>query len=1027
MDWRAWLPTSAAGTWIAQDVESETDFTPVVPPAAQRRPSPLDRLRTLLRVTRVDLRHELIRSKLGRRMLLLFLYCALLPTVAVAVLAFTEVTTRLQEQSNARLRQLSERSSTAIYERLVQLEREVGTLKSSSTGAREAARRRALALWVKSRLVGVTILDVGGKAVPVIGGVQQLPRLTPSQLQQVRAGHTIVTASFREHHPRVFLVRSLDPSVWDSPTVYWEVNTEYLWGVAELKKMGPNTELCVFDDTGRVFYCPLPRPEAFAARAAKNMLRSTSGSFDWETEGGNFLTAYSTVYLGRKFETPQWITLVARERSDILEPLARFKQTFPLVVLAALFLVLLFSITQIRRSLVPLEQLRLGTRRIASGEFAARVRLSSGDEFEELAASFNEMADQLGRQFNVLATIAEIDRAALSAKDGSGVVQALLQRIPSLCPCDALSVTVLDPKGEPVVETKLRAVHGSGGQRKELCLLTGDDLKELQAGSPDVIYSDDEDLPAYLRPLASEGARLFIALPIRAKDDLVGIIALGRSSLDAWDPDQLLQVRRLADQAAIGLSHMRMFEQTRFLAYYDSLTGLPNRVRFRQALEYAVSRSDPFAVFLLDLDNFKQINETLGHAAGDQLLRAVAKRLRETFGHTEAAGGEPPLNAGPIVARFGGDEFTILVTDIRDPKDAASVAARVLAMVEQIFMIRSREVFVTTSIGIAVSPLDGTDAETLLKNADAAMYHAKDQGRNGFQFYQESMGVIALHRLEVESKLRRAIERNELALHYQPIVDVESRRMVGVEALLRWPNPPEGLESPAEIISIAEESTLIVQLGEWVLREACSQGVRWQTEGLRPIRISVNVSVRQFRDESLVARVAQVLRETGLEPSHLVLELTESVLMERGRDSEIVDKLKALGAKISIDDFGTGYSSLSYLTQFPLDCLKIDRAFVRGLGTSANEGTITAAIVAMADGLSLKVVAEGVETAQELAFVRELGCEEIQGYIYSPAVDAETIAGFLRDDTLLKAPPRRRKATRRKPHRGSRPRRRRSS
>ncbi len=985
----------------------------------------------MLSTQRVRFRAEFVRSRLGRRILILFLFCALLPTATVAFLAFSEVTARLHEQSKSRLRHLSQRAGMAIHERLLQLESELSSLKKPVSRAPKVARQKILAQWLKSRFDRVTIVGADGKTLPVIGGDPGLPQLTPSQAEHIRAGSTVIATTFEEKTPRIYLIRALDPGLPNSPAIFWRVNSSYLWEISDLTSSRPQTELCVLADTGRALHCSLPNPAAFTKHAAKQMHRSESGFFDWEGQETSFLAAYDTISLTADFDAPKWVILVSRARSNILEPLASFRRTFPLAIIGALCLVLLLSSTQIRRSLVPLEQLQRGTRRIADGEFETRVALSSGDEFEELADSFNDMAEQLGRQFNVLATMAEIDRAVLSTIDTPGVVEALLLRIPSLYPCDALSVTLLHPKGGSVAETHVRAANALAGQRKERCTLSAADLEELHSSTGTVVYDDDEDLPSYLLPLASEGARLFIALPILAKSELLGIIALGHSEIGRWDSDQLLQIRRLADQVAIGLSNVRMFERVRFLAYYDELTGLANRVRFqecvREALTQAERHGTSFAVFLLDLDNFKQITDTLGHAVGDSLLQAVAKRLVGGVRRTDAAARAAGQKTETDVARLGGDEFTVLLTGIEDPQDAAEVAARVLATLDQGFRIGSQELFVTASVGIAVSPLDGMDPETLLKNADTAMYHAKDQGGNNFQFYQQSMSAIALHRLTVEGKLRKAIERDEFVLHYQPVVDVETGRMVGVEALLRWSDPVLGVVSPADFISIAEESPIIVRIGEWVLREACAQGVRWRAEGLPRIRVSVNVSGRQFWDDSLVAKVDQALRDTGLDPSCLVVELTESVLMERVRESVILEELKALGLGISIDDFGTGYSSLSYLTQFPVDSLKIDRSFVRGVDTNRRGAAITAAIVAMAQSLDLKVVAEGVETPQELAFLRELGCDEIQGHIFSKPVAAESIAGHLREGTRLPAPRRaaRRTKARRKPIPSTRPKRRR--
>jgi diguanylate cyclase (GGDEF)-like protein len=562
-------------------------------------------------------------------------------------------------------------------------------------------------------------------------------------------------------------------------------------------------------------------------------------------------------------------------------------------------------------------------------------------------------------------------------------------------------------------------------QRKEQTTLTDGDLEALRANPEMIVFGDDEELPGYLAPLADEGIRLFVALPIFDKSELLGIIAFGHRSPAIGSRDELLHVRRLTDSVGVALSNVRMIEQVSFLAYYDSLTQLPNRILFQERVSNALYQSQrygtPFAIFLIDLDNFKRINDTLGHAMGDGLLQAVASRIVESLRQTDTVARRSTEDASADVARLGGDEFTVLLTRIEDSQDAAAVAARVLSTFDRGFMLGSREVFLTGSIGIAIAPDDGGDADTLLKNADAAMYHAKDEGRNNFQFYRQSMSAVALQRLTIETKLRGALEREEFVLHYQPVVDLGTGAIVGVEALLRWPDPESGLIMPADFIPIVEESASIVPLGEWVLRTACTQARAWESVSSSPMRVAVNVSGRQLRDRSLVAEVNRVLRETGFDPENLVLELTESILMERVRETTILDELKAIGARISIDDFGTGYSSLSYLTRFPIDSLKVDKSFVREVDANPDGAAITSAIVAMAHRLGLKVVAEGVETPEELAFLRKEGCDEMQGYLFSKPVPAETIERYLREGRRLEmgrasrqASPRRRRSRKRR-------------
>jgi diguanylate cyclase (GGDEF)-like protein/PAS domain S-box-containing protein len=434
-------------------------------------------------------------------------------------------------------------------------------------------------------------------------------------------------------------------------------------------------------------------------------------------------------------------------------------------------------------------------------------------------------------------------------------------------------------------------------------------------------------------------------------------------------------------------------DQIRFLAYFDSLTGLPNRRQFGErltrALQTAHRHNRLAALLFLDLDRFKRINDTLGHNAGDHLLQEVSSRLLACLRKTDCVTRPAEELSEPVVARLGGDEFIVLLGEVQRVQDAAKVARRIVEVLSEPFALRGQEVVVTTSIGITLFPFDGEDADTLLKNADTAMYHAKDQGRNNYQFYNESMNATAFERLVLEANLRRALERQEFVLHYQPQVRLEDGRIFGAEALIRWRHPEMGLVPPGKFIPLAEETGLIVPIGEWALRTACEQMRAWQEEGLPAVRIAVNVSSPQFADPGFVATVDQILRTTGLRPEHLDLEMTESILMGDVETSITgLQRLKELGVWLSVDDFGTGYSSLSYLRRFAIDTLKVDRSFLLDVPDDPDHVAITGAIIALAHNLHLGVIAEGVESPEQVRFLRPQGCGDAQGFLFSRPVPA---------------------------------------
>ena len=445
--------------------------------------------------------------------------------------------------------------------------------------------------------------------------------------------------------------------------------------------------------------------------------------------------------------------------------------------------------------------------------------------------------------------------------------------------------------------------------------------------------------------------------------------------------------------------HKQIERQMRALAYYDGLTGLPNRALFKDQLARAVRQAGRdagrVAVMFLDLDRFKQINDSLGHPVGDALLKAVATRLNGCLRGGDNLGRNDEESGA--TARLGGDEFTVMLTGLAQAEDAAKVAQRIVEAMARPFAVDGHELFVTASVGVAVYPEDGADVDTLLKNADIAMYNAKDVGRNNYKFYSSQLNARALERLTLERDLHRALERGELMLHYQPQVDAADGRITGVEALLRWNHPERGLVPPAQFIPLAEQNGLIVPIGEWVLQEACRRAKAWSSEAAMPPQVWVNVSGIQFRDRRLTGAVRRALDASGLPPALLVIEATESILIE---DLEatlaVLQELKAMGVAVAIDDFGTGYSSLAYLKRFPLDTLKIDGSFVRDLAQNAEDRAIVGAIIALSASLKLKVLAEGVETAEQAALLLELGCSRMQGYLYSLPVLSEEIPALLR-------------------------------
>jgi len=636
----------------------------------------------------------------------------------------------------------------------------------------------------------------------------------------------------------------------------------------------------------------------------------------------------------------------------------------------ALALSLLASVLFTRGFMRPIRAIQHATERIRGGDFATRIASTRRDEIGDVERAFDAMLDHLQEsRAQVAAHLAELtrsrthlDNAQRRARIGSFEIDLATGEIEGSRQFRALYQ--LDESDKPIDPGELLArVHA--------------DDRRVVAESISQAMRDGSPFSADFRVVLPDATERVVHCQAQVAEDEDGAPV------------------RLEGTAQDVTERRRAEEQIRFLAHHDALTGLGNRRMFtdrlRASIESAQRRGLMLGVLFLDLDHFKRINDTLGHTLGDELLRGVAARLTQCVRTSDAVGRTGVFASA--ISRLGGDEFTILVDRIGDPQDLSIVAARILELLARPFDLGGHEVVIGASIGIAAWPVDGDDVDTLLRNADSAMYHAKEHGRGQYQFYTESMNATALRRLEIEERLRGGIARGELEVHYQPKLDLRTQRVAGFEALVRWRDPERGLVPPGEFIAVAEQSGLILAIGQFVLEQACRQIAHWEGErnGAAGFwRVSVNVSARQFESGDLVETVRRALDETGARAERLELEITESTVMH---DEKAViatlAQLRSLGVAVSLDDFGTGYSSLSYLRMLPVDTLKIDMAFVRNIAHSDEDAALTAAIVSMGKARGLRVIAEGVETAEQRRLLSSFGCDEIQGFLIAAALPAD--------------------------------------
>jgi diguanylate cyclase (GGDEF)-like protein len=518
-------------------------------------------------------------------------------------------------------------------------------------------------------------------------------------------------------------------------------------------------------------------------------------------------------------------------------------------------------------------------------------------------------------------------------------------------------------------------------------------------------YLADPRGPVFYDSIRRDGVRAVAAFPLFNRGEPIGILLFCAAENGAFTPGSVDLLQRIADNIAFALDNFdRADEKTKaderieYLASHDSLTGLPNRDMFNgllhTAMQTARQRQLRFALLFIDLDRFKVINDSLGHEAGDALLAEIATRLRRN------------LRSSDIVARLGGDEFVVILEHTADRDAIEEIARELLATVGAPVRLSGHECHATASIGIAMFPEHGSDVRTLTKNADMAMYLAKEDGKNNFRFFTKEVKMPSIERLTLENCLRHALPRNEFSLHYQPKVDMATGQITGVEALLRWTHAEHGMLPPGQFIPLAEETGLIVPIGRWALREACAQNMEWQRRGLRPVSMAVNLSPRQFSDENLLRDIDEALAASGMSPVLLQIEVTESMMIRNvARAIKVLDEIQSRGIRIAIDDFGTGYSSMSLMKQFPIDTIKIDRSFVRDLPDDTEDRAIAQAIINMGRALGMTIVAEGVETVEQETFLRAHGCDEMQGFLFSRPLPSEQMADLLRPVPQMVAPP----------------------
>ncbi|WP_150299016.1 putative bifunctional diguanylate cyclase/phosphodiesterase [Pseudomonas profundi] len=899
-------------------------------------------------------------SRFARR-LFSFLFLAItLPVLVLASITLLQVSDQLTAQHRDQLHKDAKHIGMSLFDRLQRvvgdmqlavLHPELTVTASGATWFRPAFDSDGSSLnplWLEPEVPAPWMLRESLQALPVA----QSDGVWVRMLQ--RSGEPSIV---------MVVVRSR------GETLVARVSQDYLWGAEQLAE---NQLICIIDAKSAPLFCNQSSGQVSLQALAARGLEGASGYFTWRDAGRDMRSVYWEVFLRGLGMSDNWTVVLSEPQHSFFAPSGRFGFSMAVIILISMLAALMFSIRHIRRVLRPLDMLRRATARVGDGRLDKPVVVNSGDEFEELADSFNGMMGKLALQFHQLEALADIDRLILSAMDPDLVVSQVAERIRQLLGSELLVIVA-----EQHAEQQL--IIGVADSPVEVAVIDPEGfnqaIEQLKQQSEMLV----PQRPAWLSCSSfAQDVSSWTLVPLQARN-AKGLVVLGNRqscSVAALHlPAAFQSIRRISIALTRAHWQAELYQQ----AHYDELTGLPNRSALKIKLTEALARSSQdgtrVAVMFIDLDRFKLINDALGHAAGDEYLRQIAARIRQCA---------PPSD---LVARLGGDEFTVAMSDIPDTADVSvmveGVINRLLEVVPQPVLIGLHELRSTLSIGVAVFPDDGKSLDDLMKQADTAMYQSKRRGGNGHHFFVKDMHVAAQQRMELESDMRHALETDGFELYYQPQMSAETGAMIGAEVLLRWQHPTRGNISPGIFIPIAEESMLIAEIDRWVLDAACRQIRIWLDEGLNPVPLSINISAAHFQQPTFVGRVRNSLADYQLGPQRIELEITEGALIsDLSYALQSLQGLNDEGVKLAIDDFGTGYCSLGYLKDMPIDKLKIDQSFIRDVDRSGRDAAIVEVILQLSRRLGLECVAEGVETEAERLWLHENGCDAYQGYLF---------------------------------------------
>lgn len=922
-----------------------------------------------------------LKRGVGRRILGFFVLAGVLPVLFTAGLAYHEIGRGLEQDVGRNLRAHAKDYGLDLLARLqgTSAVADQIALIIEEDGPQFILEHPYLvdgveAMWtVDGKYVDEQYFGDPGKVVP-LADFAELPQGMPFP--------TLVTGIDAGADSLVFLRRIHDETP-DARVLAIKPTAARLWGPSD--NLPYSTDVCIFTVAGAVLHCSTAMASGLHGELMSPAVRLSQDLVEWRGNDANHLAAIWQLFLAGDFNAPALDIVASQPTSYALRSRADFSRVFIPALFLVLILVGLLSFNMIGQSLIPMQKLTMAARQLASGNLLSRVRIRSRDEFEVLGEAFNTMAGRLSRQITTLEAMSGIDRLILSGATFEEVSEAVVRHLINLSGCKAAGVIARD--NDTPHWAKMISCSGDEfvHERMPLPMELGHNwCQPRQVSIEDVSPS----VAPYKARFLSYNVGHVLLIPVVLDDDLKGILLLGTSSHSNRERDSIKRCVDLAGRFAVALASAEREEALYRQAHYDDLTGLPNRQLLKDRLEQQIMQarreSTTGALLYLDLDRFKEINDLHGHSIGDVVLQQAAERIINEVRDSDT------------VSRLGGDEFVVIMPHVDGEAHVRATATRLLERIGESFSVQGEDHFVSGSIGIVMFPDDGDSVETLLKNADVAMYRAKESGRARFEFFSAQLNAESRRKIGLERDLRAAFSNADLEVFYQPQMDISTGHINGAEALLRWEHSIEGLISPAEFVPLAEDSDLIVDIGSWVIEQTCRDLKRILERGLHPGPVSINVSTRQLREDRFVSDVLEPLQRYDINPAYLQLEVTETtVAQNRDTAIDILRELRGRGVRVAIDDFGTGYSSLSYLQQMPFDVIKIDRSFVDRIGAGDPSDNICRTIIRMAHEMEKTAIAEGVETILQFEFLRQNDCDFAQGFYYSHALRNQDFVAFI--------------------------------